>query len=511
MVLLFTWIMILLCVGEKINYACKIDWKLNNILLFLFGTICIYLIKKISFKKLELIAQRRRTVLVFATLFFVVQVYIFYCIYFETGWDSGGAIIPAVRELLTHGNVNDLDITYFKRYPNNLFLVHYYYALLKISGKIGFISETYQLMPIVVCNCIISSLSCLMVFFICEKRISTKWVWTIYIWMLIVVGLSPWNVVCYSDPFALFFPICMLYIYMNCGFNLYLKYSIIILLGYIGYSTKPQVLIMLMAIIITELIRCMKQKLKLNLWKLFGTIMISGMIVCLISCALQHIYQKNGFVKDKDYEFGMTHFYMMGLNEVTNGIYFSDDVQLSDECKTYEERCEKNIGVSKERLNKYGWSGYLKLLSKKMLTNYNDGTFAWGAEGTFFYIILENPKAKLSHPFREVYYCDGNYYKYFSMMEHFLWIIMVGVVWYTSIKVLFRTKNKDNNILLLELALIGITLFELLFEARARYFYAYIPIFAVFVLLGNFGDEEGEINDKDRKGSYKIYRKQSYH
>lgn len=485
MVLIFTWILVLLCLGSRINYACNMNWKIGNIFIFLLGIVCIYLIKKIPSEKIESLSDNRKCIFTVAIIFFALQIYIFYCIFFETGWDSGSNVIPAARELLTHGNVNNLDITYFKRYPNNLFLVHVYYLILKISSKIGIFSDTYQLMPIVICNCMISSISCLMVYFIGEKRISKKWIWTIYIWMLIVIGISPWNVICYSDSLALFFPICILYIYMNCNFNLYLKYGFIILLGYVGYCIKPQILIMVIAITITEIIRCMNGERKIKLWKLFKSILISGIIICIAASSLQYIYQKNGFVKDKEYEFGMSHFFMMGLNDVTNGIYLWDDVNMSAACTTSEERHEKNMEIAKERLERYGVTGYLKLLSKKMLTNYNDGTFAWGVEGNFFYVVPESPKVKLAYQLRSVYYRDGTNYKYFSMMEQILWIIMVGAVWYTSIKELLRTHSRNYNMLLMELSLIGLTLFELLFEARARYFYAYVPIFAAYMLIGN--------------------------
>lgn len=482
MVLIFTWILLLLCLGRKTTYACKVEWKVGNIILLLFGIGCICLIKKIPIRFFDMISNNRKVVLSVALLFFLVQVYIFYCIYFETGWDSGEKVIPAVRALLTKEEIPTL--SYFEIYPNNLFLVHFYYVILKISSKIGIFTGTYQLMPIIICNCLISSLSCLMVYFIGEKRVSPRVTWGCYLWMLFIVGLSPWNVICYSDAVALFFPICIVYVYMNMTLNRYLKYGIIFILGYVGYCIKPQVAIVIIAIIIMEIIRFIQEKNKRHAIKFAKIFFISCCIVCLFSVGLQRVYQNNGFVKNKDREFGISHFFMMGLNEEFNGIFYEEDVRMSSECMTSAERREKNIEIAKERLKNYGCVGYLKFLSKKMLTNYNDGTFAWGVEGSFYKTIPDNPKARLTYQFRNVYYNSGTCYKYFSTMEQFLWITMIGAVWYMAMKELIA-RNMNYNILLVKLSIIGITVFELLFEARARYLYLYVPLYAIFVLLGS--------------------------
>lgn len=485
MFLIFTWILVLLCIGSRIDYAYKIEWKIDNIILILAGIFFLLIISRIPTERIRPILRNRKFIFVFAGVVLICQIYIFYCIFFETGWDSGGAVIPAVRILLSNGDVTSLNKEYFQIYPNNLFLVHFYYLILKITGKMGIFSGTYQLMPIVICNCVISSIASLMVYFIGEKHVSEKWTWVVYIWMLLVMGLSPWNVICYSDPLALFFPICIVYLYMNCNINPYIKCGIILVLGYFGYCIKPQVAIVIIAMGIMEMIRCIKIKPEIKFVKIVGTIVVSVIVICVISSGLHYVYRSHGFVKDKNREFGMTHFVMMGLNEETGGTWLLEDVQASGKCSTSEQRKKLNIKIAKERLENYGPVGYLKFLSKKMLTNYNDGTFAWGAEGAFYYIVPEEPAARLTYQFREVYYYNGAYYNYFITMEQFLWVTMMAAVWYTALKELFEKREKNYDVLLMELSLIGITLFELLFEARARYLYLYVPIYAVFVLLGN--------------------------
>ena len=48
---------------------------------------------------------------------------------------------------------------------------------------------------------------------------------------------------------------------------------------------------------------------------------------------------------------------------------------------------------------------------------------------------------------------------------------------------IFDLKRKNDIYVVLKLCIIGITLFELLFEARARYLYLYVPIYILFFIL----------------------------
>lgn len=51
-------------------------------------------------------------------------------------------------------------------------------------------------------------------------------------------------------------------------------------------------------------------------------------------------------------------------------------------------------------------------------------------------------------------------------------------------KRIYGKRNINYGVSVMELSIIGITLFELLFEARARYIYLYVPVICLFVLMG---------------------------
>ena len=486
MILFFVWIFLALCTAKKINYVCKVDWKIGNIGFIVISLCLIWLFCHIT-NDIRL-KNADRVILVITIFIFILEVFICYNIFFETGWDSGGYIIPAARTLLSKGAVIDMNEAYFKTYPNNLFLVHLYYVLLSINEKLGLFNSTYQLMIIVVFNCVLSVLSCWLVYVIAKKKVSFKYAVLGYTLTVALVGLSPWNVICYSDAVALFFPVFIIYVYIENRINRYCKYIIILLMGYLGYCIKPQVAIVVIAIVITELI-----KDKANYKSQFiirEAIIITCIIVVIVglSLGLKSLYKQEGFIQDTNRQFGLTHFFMMGLNPEHGGVWAGEDVEISKDCETAKQRKEKNIEISKQRLKEYGIVGYAKFLTKKMMTNYNDGTFAWGAEGGFYYFVPEtNCNNNISLFLKNIYYNDGKYYGIYSHIAQLLWIIVLIGGGIASV-IEFRNKiHKDDKYITLQLCILGITIFELLFEARARYLYLYVPIYILlFVLKGNY-------------------------
>ena len=72
---------------------------------------------------------------------------------------------------------------------------------------------------------------------------------------------------------------------------------------------------------------------------------------------------------------------MMGLNDVSDGAFYAEDVEYSKSFDTAEERTKANKKVAIERVKNYGIMGLGKHTIKKVLGTYNDGTFGWWNEG----------------------------------------------------------------------------------------------------------------------------------
>ena len=125
-----------------------------------------------------------------------------------------------------------------------------------------------------------------------------------------------------------------------------------------------------------------------------------------IKTSINLICEKNQIVLDSNQRLGMSHFLMMGNNEEGGGLYVGDDVAYSRSFATPQERKKANIQRTFERMKDMGIAGYLRFLAKKMLTVYNDGTYAWGGEGNFFMVVFPQPDNHIAVFLRNIYYAD---------------------------------------------------------------------------------------------------------
>lgn len=491
MLLFMVWILVLLLFFENtLEYRCKKEFFISNIsiaLLFLLVCIGCFFVKQTStFNKLNglLLQYTDRIVTTIAILFFFLQLYISYNIFFETGWDSGAYIIPAARLVSQHADMTESINNYFSFYPNNLFLVNIYAFILKVNQKIGVFCGEDQLMSIVFCNCLISSTTCLLTYSVVKKITNVGCAFAGYLISLTLIALSPWEVICYSDSFALFIPVLILYVYIS-AIPVFWKTVSLFVCGYIGYSIKPQAVICFIAILIVCVLQIDKTTIRRkNVFRCFCGVAVSALLITCMSYTLDKVYEKEGFILDPQKKIGMTHFLMMGMNPDTLGVYNGEDVEISHECQTPQERTQKNLEVVRERLESFGVGGYFKLLSQKMLTNFNDGTFAWGEEGSFYAVLKTDKNMAIAPRLKATFYNDGAYFWLYSGMVQIVWIIVLILCFFKSISTVFDKDKMEKSDGVICLSLIGIIVFELLFEARARYIYIYVPLFILYAISG---------------------------
>lgn len=206
-----------------------------------------------------------------------------------------------------------------------------------------------------------------------------------------------------------------------------------------------------------------------------------GVMSILISYVFINSFISNENIRiNKESEISFTHFIKMGLNNSTNGGYSWDDVNRSKLSKNKEERREENIVSIKERVREYGKIGLLKHQIKKTLNNYNDGTFAWSLEGNFYFEIYKKEN-KIVNGIRSIYYEKGTNYYIFKYFTQGTWLVILSLI---PLNIFIKRKDMDNNVRVILLSLIGLFIFESIFEARARYLYTYVPIFIISGMIG---------------------------
>jgi hypothetical protein len=477
---------LLLVVSPFLVYKCKKTFEYSNITLIIIDIIsllvfCIFW-KTAGRRLLKIIDQYGgRFILGGSIILFFGQMYVCYNIYFLTGWDAGSYVIPTAKMIAFGLPLDDVN-AYFSTYPNNITLVWIFSVILKINSKFGVFGTGNELMSIIVVNCFISSLSGILTYKCVERLINSKWAIFSWIVYFLLVGTSPWGVITYSDPFALFLPILIFFLYTRdmTGKSIFLKWFLIGIIAFLGYYIKPQVIIILIAIVIIEI------------WKFFFLTKIEKkkkiailltLIIAFFSSSVinKAIYKQTGLNINKQQTYGWTHFAMMGLNTSVEGTYSHEDVLYSGSFATSSERKEANIKVIKDRLKSFSLSDLIKFISKKTLVNYGDGTFAWAEEGNFYMKTYEDKNSWISPLLKSFYYSNGDNYKKTSTFEQAVWI---GIIVSMLGLILIDVHQMNNKIAVLLLSIIGLTAFELLFEARARYLYIYAPIYICLGILG---------------------------
>ena len=420
-----------------------------------------------------------------AVLLLLLQFAVCYYAYFFTGWDVNMVISQAFQ--IARGDYSGLEHAYFSRYPNNIFLLWLFSVIFKICFALDITYKSSCVLILLFSQSVLSTLAACLLQRICFAYTNSHVIsWCVWLFYAFFVGLSPWLLIPYSDSFGLIFPVLLLWIYhwQKNGRLLWLKWILLGALSFIGYKIKPQVVIMTIAILIVESIHILtniKEKGTLNkaFVKMASALAAAGVCFMIFS---QVILPSVPVKIDPERAFSMTHFMMMGLNRETNGVYSYEDVVYSDSFSDYSERQKGNAAVIKQRVQDYGAHNLLKHLGKKCLVNYGDGTFAWGKEGRFYLQTFPDKDAVLSPLLKQILYTGGKYHPLYSSLLQAAWLLLLFSALGCA-AFIFR-KNVSDELWTAMLAIIGLTLFVLLFEARARYLYTYAPI---YILLGAIG------------------------
>lgn len=496
-IIMFAFILLIMFfVDTRVDYNYRNDVKLNNYIFFLGVFLIIGILialkkllknKKDKVQKIVSKIESKSTliIVILFILLIIFQALMIRNLYFETKWDLEH-VIGTVRNFLETGVFDNHEYIgnhpYFSIYPNNLFLTNAFCLIGKMV--MIFFEEKYVYGALVIIGTVLVDIAGILT----VKTIGNftdKKIFKIIgmLGFMTFIGVSPWILVPYSDTYSIMFPIAVLYNYTKKDKKLY-DYLLIGIFSYIGYLIKPTAIIVLIAIVIIELFKLLanittikenRLKRAKKVAKNIIFVFLGVVLVFLLEFGLSRL---TNYQAEKKYEISFYHYLMMGINEETTGAYNGDDVLDSISQNSYEERIDYNKKVFLERLKSMSAKDLAKFYTKKMLVNYNDGTLAWGREGGF-YDIVNNKDDRLANIMKNFYYNDGSLFYIFTNIMQFIWIFIIVFTFICAI-----LKKFDKNISVIFLSLIGLTLFVLLFEARARYLYLYSTFYIIIAVLG---------------------------
>ncbi|WP_194610389.1 glycosyltransferase family protein [Clostridium vitabionis] len=475
------------------NVTASKNFSLENagyLIMGLMICIAVYFLNRKFGRRIEDFLRRRNRILLGVTLLllFVWEMYACYGGYFESGWDAQ-TIHDTVFYEVTNAYQN-IDSEYFSWYPNNKLIVWIFTGIVRTSLYLGFSNWEYALVVFQIVLAVVTMFLVYRVTFSLTK--SYRFSWAVYAAACLFVGLSPWHIVVYSDSTALILPLLMVRIYQQAGSTENRKKKAVLwilqgFLGVAGFYLKPQTMIVLIALVIVEILTALHKVSRPKIRGLaarFSLIAGGVLVFCLLYTA--GVAPSLHMEINPDTTISFRHYIMMGLNSRTDGIYSDRDRLFTESFSTNEERNEADMRVVRGRLKIYGPGGLLYHLGRKQLVNYGDGTFAWDVEGHSFNGDPAWAENAASGLVRSLIKPNGENYDVFLSYMQMIWMTLVFFLCFTIFygRDISEGTHSDRVILVMLLSVIGLTLFELLFEARARYLFCYSPVYVILGMTG---------------------------
>lgn len=416
---------------------------------------------------------------------FVFQAFVSFHAYFLTTWDAG--IVLSNAYYIGSGYAQYVDNAYYSVYPNNILITEIYAAMIRLfrmfAGDAGLDRCAYI---IIVFQCALNTCTGAMLTGVARdmtgSRRFARLVGLVYI---VFIGISPWVMIPYSDSMGLIVPVSLLYL-NQLRRKARREWPVFAAMGAVaacGFLIKPQTMIALIAILIIEAMRVLSEK---N-WGNARNIAAALAIVLLgLGPVRGAIFSHSSIKIEPGHSVGMAHYLMMGLNEETGGLYSREDTRFSSESDP-EGRLQRQLETAKQRFVEMWPDRLLDHIRLKTVIDYADATFAWGEDGVFFANQLEDKDALFSPFFKSILYSGRPRFRIFATWLQCLWLgllagSMLGVVFAHG--AMRENPIQLDGLLTLLLTLIGLMLFELLFEARARFLYTHAPLYLLAGVCG---------------------------
>ena len=307
------------------------------------------------------------------------------------------------------------------------------------------------------------------------------------------IGITPWKVIPYSDILTIMFGALIIYLFaLFNDIKSNLRYILWVLMCFIAIFAsliKATVCIPLIAVVMVHIVTVLAGKgVKDKLIKLCATLVPLALCLVLAGLYRNNIYKEVEFTPDVHFAVTWHHYLRMGFNEQTTGAFNSDYYGLINAYLDRDpaERHAEEYRLIKEAYRERGVLGSLYFYLRKSVMNYNDGSFGWYLEGSFQVGEYQNISNSRFKPLlREIFWLDGKYYHAFITYAQLMWLFTILLLPVSALH-LFKAADdspESASRTSVILAILGITLFVMIFEGRAKYLLNNAPIYITAAAL----------------------------
>lgn len=418
-------------------------------------------------------------------ILFTIQLRLAISIYLFPGWDVDAVLKNAFG--VADGSVDAIDPDYFAQYPNNIMLV---LILAQFSKMVLALGGTDLLLASVVLNAAVLLCGVLLTYLVARRLAGTGTAILTLIPSTVFLVASPWIAVPYSDSLGLLFPVLLLYLYLvarNAAhwWSRLLVWSLIGFVGLMGFTIKPTVVFVLIAIVLVFLTTTVLVRSTLrDKAAALGFVGAALGVFVAGSSAVTHIQQSSPVISfdvtNNPEAFPLTHFLKMGATGY--GAFTQTDVWETADIKDPNERFQNGLDVYAQRVQAMGPAGYADFLARKAIWTFGDGTFHMWTEGVVK--SQDDPfisKDPTSRSIQDYLWAKGEHFPFTMGVWQSFWMVLILLT--AAPLVLRGGKLFTGPSAVLRLSILALFLFLLLFETRSRYLYLYLPYFILLATL----------------------------
>lgn len=461
--LLFTWTIAAVFIANYYSYCLPILTVLAAASLFL-----IVLVWQLI-KKYEAFLRDYRKVITWGFFLFmaIIRIVMIFPLRYTPKWDVD-ALFGGAAEWVMTGDFASYH-EYFAYFHNNwggLILFRAVFGTAKLFGAKDFflIASLF--------NSALSLSTMYLTGSVCEKLVGIRGRMMAYFIFSISLPFYFIAPAFYTDALTMIFPILIFRLYLAVRgqrklWKRLLMFALMGLAAGVGYGIKATVVIMLIAVIINA---ALDRDLKIFIPMLPIT------VIMIVACSLaaqgiifRHLDRKEA----EKLETPILHWVMMGT--VGNGTYRNDEYRFT---RSFEDPAERKAAVRirlAERLKSYGVWDYADLFTRKLDIDFGDGTYGLSD-------CLGCPHGE-DNALQSILVKDGEHH---AVYKHICTgtLIALYIPLIASCVLDVKGKRTARELFAPRLAVFGLMLFLLFWEARWRYFSNFVPIIIVLAVTG---------------------------
>lgn len=428
------------------------------------------------------------------------------------GWDPG-ALFDFSRGYLS-GDSDSLQSLklYLTKYSNNTLLATGIVLITQVANLIHI--DPYILAGVI--NSTLLLTSTLLIMYMSHRLFGQTGVVVSWVFSILLISSSPWVSTFYSDTLGLFFLTAIGVSILEVARAERLSYLWAVLLGLfsaVGFLVKPTIAILLIALAIAySIVAVVKNRKIVNV---VGQLSVSLFVFALVIGGFKYFIEGHIINDQKTIDavqLSVDHFIAMGslrglppYAECRSGGYCTrliNDLATRQDLDTKKERAEYHAGLLRDSVMTEFPTGYMRFALGKISNSFGDGSFGVWTEGLLNQeYIVHSGIIDFS---REFLALDGKYIRISHHVWRLAWVtVLMLCIALLASEIINSIRRKGVSFLVIgfAVAVIGLAIYQVMFESRARYIFLYLPM---FILLATWG-----VVELDRMASRKTRSRSS--